>query len=134
MPFSHGPEEHDVFYVATPDYRERRLAELRFRPLKGGFLDGVVGELVTHRLGETAPEAGVFVTPAHPPGPDIDATLLLLDALESIYAFDVDETELRQVGEQMKQYYEQLAERMTAIAEGEEPFGSHDYPEDRMYM
>lgn len=134
VPFPHGPDEHDVFYVATPEYRERRLSDQPLQPLRGGFLDGVVGELVTRSLGEAAPDTGVFVTPTHPPGPDIDATLLLLDALENIYAFDVDETELRQLGEQMRQYYEQLAERMATIAEGEEPFGSHDYPEDRMFM
>jgi uncharacterized protein len=134
VPYPHGPEEHDVFHVATPDYRERRLPEGSFNPLKGGFLDGVVGELVTRSLAETAPATGVFITPTHPPGPDVDAALRLLDAIEQLYGFDVDETELRQLGEQMQQYYEQLADRMAAVAEREESVGSHDYPEDRMYM
>lgn len=133
VPFPHGPDEHEVFHVATDGYRERRLAGDAFRPLKGGFLDGVVGELVTRSLGEEASETGVFVTPTHPPGPDVDAALRLLDAIETLYAFDVDETELRQFGEELKQYYEQLAERLATDQGGDAP-GSHDYPEDRMYM
>lgn len=132
VPFPHAPEEHDVFHIATPGYRDRRLGGDVFTPLKGGFLDGVVGEVVTRSLDAAAPGAGVFVTPTHPPGPDIEAALRLLDALERIYAFEVDETELRELGEQMQQYYEQLAERMAKP--GEEALGSHDYPEDRMYM
>lgn len=134
VPFPHGPGEHDVFHVATPDYREKRLSEGTFRPLKGGFLDGIVGEVVTRNLDKAAPATGVFITPTHPPGPDIDAALLLLDAIEALYRFEVDETELRQLGEQLKQYYEQLADRMTTIARGEAPLTSHDFPEDRMYM
>ena len=134
VPFPHGPEEHEVFHVATPSYRERRLPDDEFRPLRGGFLDGVVGELVTRSLDAAAPETGVFITPTHPPGPDVDAALRLLDALQTLYAFEVDETELRELGERMTRYYEQLAERMEAIAESGEALGSHDYPEDRMYM
>lgn len=134
VPFPHGPEEHEVFHVATRDYREKRLPDQMFRPLKGGFLDGVVGEVVTRNLDDTAPSTGVFITPTHPPGPDVDAALKLLDAIETIYGFDVDETELRQLGEQLKQYYEQLADRMATIAEDGETVRSHDFPEDRMYM
>jgi uncharacterized protein len=131
VPFPHGPEEHAVFYVATPAYRAANLEEEPIRPLKGGVLDGVFGELVTRSLDETAPDTAVFVTPAHPPGPDIDAALMLLDAVESLCGFEVDETELRQFGEDLKQHYEQLAERMTAL---EEERAGRDYPEDRMYM
>ena len=134
VPFPHGPDEHEVFHVATPAYRERRLADEPIRPLKGGILDGVAGEVVTRSLDETAPETGVFTTPTHPPGPDIDAAIRLLNAIETLYGFDVDETELRQLGHQLQQYYEQLADRMAAIAESEDSITSHDYPEDRMYM
>lgn len=134
VPFPHGPDEHEVFYVATPAFRERYLGNESIQPLKGGYLDGVVGELVTRSLDEEAPETGIFVTPTHPPGPDIDASLKLLDAIENICGLDVDETELRELGEQLKQHYQQLAERMAALAKGQEAFGSHDYPEDRMYM
>jgi len=134
VPFPHGPEEHEVFYVATPEFAQQRLADRPLQPLKGGVLDGVVGELVSRSLADTAPDAGVFVTPTHPPGPDVDAALKLLDAVESLYDLDVDETELRELGERQKQHYEQLADRMATLAEGEEAPGSHDYPEDRMYM
>ena len=133
VPYPHGPDQHQVFHVATPGYRERRLPEGTFNPLAGGFLDGVVGELVTRSLDESAPETGVFITPTHPPGQDIDASLKLLDALEQLYGFDVDETELREYGEQLQQYYQQLSERMEEMAERDEQ-GSHDFPEDRMYM
>jgi len=133
VPFPHGPDEHDVFHVATDGYRERRLGGERFQPLTGGVLDGVVGEILTRSLDHHAPDAGVFITPTHPPGPDIDAALRLLDAIETLYGIAVDESELRELGEQLKQYYEQLVERLTAV-EGEEALGSHDYPEDRMYM
>jgi len=134
VPFPHGPEEHEVFYVATPEFAERRLVDQSLQPLKGGFLDGVVGELVTRSLDDAAPDTGVFITPTHPPGPDVDAALKLLAASETLCGFDVDETELREFGEQLQQYYEQLADRMATIAEGEDSLGSHDYPEDRMYM
>jgi uncharacterized protein len=134
VPFPHGPDEHEVFYVATPGYRDRYLDDSSIEPLKGGFLDGVVGELVTRSLDEKAPETGIFVTPTHPPGPDIDAALKLLDAIETLCGLDVDETELRELGERFEEYYRQLAERMAALTDGEEALGSHDYPEDRMYM
>ena len=133
VPFPHGPDEHDVFQVATEAYRERRLSGQQFQPLKGGFLDGVAGELLTRSLDDTAPETGVFITPTHPPGPDVDAALRLLGTIETLYGVEVDESELRELGEQFKEYYEQLVERMTA-AEGDQALGSHDYPVDRMYM
>lgn len=134
VPFPHGPQEHEVFSVATPGYQANRLSDAAIQPLKGGVLDGVVGELVTRSLDATAPETGAFITPTHPPGPDIDASLKLLDALERLYGLDIDETELRQLGEELKQQYEQLADRMAALAEGDSSLPSHDYPEDRMYM
>ena len=133
VPFPHGPEEHDVFSVATPGYREMRLGDQSFDPLQGGFLDGVVGELVMRSLEDTAPETGAFITPTHPPGPDIEATLRLIEAVERIYDVDVDETELRELGEQFREYYEQLTDRMATMSEAEAA-GSHDYPEDRMFM
>jgi uncharacterized protein len=134
VPFPHGPDEHEVFFVATDSYRARHLETAPLEPLKGGFLDGVVGELVTRSLDEAGLDTGVFVTPTHPPGPDVEAALKLLDAVQTLYAFEVDQTELEELGVKMKQYYEQLADRMARLADGEEPFGSHDYPEDRMYM
>jgi uncharacterized protein len=134
VPFPHGPEEHEVFSVATPEFTERRLADQPIQPLKGGVLDGVVGELVTRSLDETAPDTGVFVTPTHPPGPDVDAALKLLAATDDLCDLGVDETELRELGDQLRDHYEQLADRMATMAESEESLTGRDYPEDRMYM
>jgi uncharacterized protein len=131
VPYPHAPEEHDVFYVATEEYRDRRLAEGTVEPLKGGYLDGVPGEFVTHGLDGTGPDVGVYVTPSHPPGPDVEAALRLLDAIQRVHGFEVDETELRELGEQYREYYERLAERATAA---QEEGGLSGYPEDRMYM
>ena len=134
VPFRHGPEEHDVFHVATPAYRHRRLEESDVEPLAGGFLDGVAGELVTRSLEAASPPVGVFVTPVHPPGPDLDASILLLDAVKRVYGFSIDEAELRRSSEELKRYYAELADSMQTIGEADAPIGTRDYPEDRMYM
>ena len=134
VPFPHGPEEHAAFSVATPDYREQRLVDTDIEPLQGGFLDGVVGELVTQGLDADAPSVGVYITPTHPPGPDIDASLLLLDTIQQIYGFTVDEEELRARSEELKQYYQELTQRMESLAEGEQSLATRDYPEDSMFM
>lgn len=134
VPFPHGPDEHTVFHVATADYRDVRLGEGTSQPLAGGVLDGITGELVTRGLEEAAPPVGVFVTPTHPPGPDIDAALLLLETLQTVYEFTVPEDELKQRAEELKQYYTELAERMQALGDMNQSLGSRDFPEDRMYM
>ncbi len=134
VPYPHGPEEHSVFHVSTPAYQTRRLSKTEVQPLGGGLLDGVVGEIVSRSLDDGAPPAGVYVTPTHPPGPDIDAAILLLDAIQDIYGFTVDEEELKQRSEELKQYYTELAERIKTMNEAEQPLGTREYPEDRMYM
>ncbi len=68
VPFPHGPEEHTVFHVSTPAIRDNRLQHSELESLGGGFLDGVVGELVTRSLDDESPPVGVFITPIHPPG------------------------------------------------------------------
>lgn len=133
VPFPHGEHEHAVFSVATEPFRERRLTDSDLPPLAGGVLDGVPGELVTRTLDDGVP-VGVFVTPTHPPGPDVDAALRLLGALEGCYGFDVDEAELEALSEQLRRYYTELADRMEALGQGEQPVASRDFPEDRMYM
>lgn len=125
-PFPHGPEEHEVFSVATPGYHDIRLAETSIEPLQGGFLDGVAGEIVTRCLDDRAPDTGVLVTPTHPPGPDIEATLKFIVALEDVYDISVDESELRELGARFEEYYEQLEERMSTMTDTEES--------DRMFM
>ena len=134
VPFPHGPEEHAVFHVSTPAYREARLSDSDIQPLGGGLLDGVAGEIVTRSLDASSPPVGVYVTPVHPPGPDIEATLRLLDALQRVYDFEVDEAELREISAQMRRYYDELANSMQAIGDADAPMARRDFPEDRMYM
>ncbi|MDY6764283.1 MAG: PAC2 family protein, partial [Halobacteria archaeon] len=45
IPIAHGPEEHKAFYVATDDYREKRLKDSEIPPMGGGFLEGVHANL-----------------------------------------------------------------------------------------
>ena len=193
VPFPHAETEHDVFTVASEDYRERRLAGIErdaeepvaphaageeggeseggsetagpegatlgsegheredhekaghpgdgdearepgFQRLRGALLDGVPGEFLDRHLDERAPAIGALVTPTHPPGPDIDAALRLLEAVETVYGLDVDLTDLEEAAVRTRQFYTELADRMHALQQGEEAVGSRDYPEDRMYM
>jgi len=129
VPFPHAPEDHDVFTVTTPDYDERH-PRTELRPLNGGLLDGLAGELLTATLEDRLPPAAALVTPAHPPGPDVDAAILLLDALESVYGFGVDSDRLTELSERIQTYYAELAERAREMA-GE---GPREYPYDRTYM
>ena len=130
VPFPHGPDEHATFYVATEPYRETRLEGTDLQPLKGGFLDGVAGELVSAGMDGTIPPTGVYVTPTHPPGPDIDAAVRFVDSIERAYGVDVDRDELERRSEEIKQYYAGLADRMAAF----EAEATQEYPEDRMFM
>lgn len=134
VPFPHGPDEHAVFAVGTDEYHRRRIEGTEIRPLRGGFFDGVVGELLTRGLEREGLAVGALVTPAHPPGPDFDGALLTLSALESVYGLTVDRTELEQRSEEMRRYYEQLAERMRTLEESDVDPRMREYPDDRMYM
>ena len=131
--YPHGPDDHQVFHVATDAYRDERLSG-QSTPMKGGVLDGVAGEVVNACLGEGEPSAGVFITPAHPPGPDIDGALLFLDAIEDIYDFSVDRSELEELSREIKQYYETLDQRLATLNEAEESRDERDFYADRMYM
>lgn len=132
VPYEHAPEDHQVFYVATERYQETRL-DGEIQPMRGGVLDGVPSEFLTGSLTEDAPPTGVYVTPAHPPGPDVDAALLFLDALESVYGFGVDQRELEDLSQEIKDHYEALGERMAEL-EAPEQDDDRDFYADRMYM
>jgi len=127
VPYPHGPDEHAVFSVATDAYPDDRLEAAGAAPLKGGFLDGFPGQLLARGLGAGAPAVGTLVTPAHPPGPDFDGALLLLDAAASAYDLTVDTAELRERSEEVRRYYQEMADRMETVPDG-------DRMEDRMYM
>lgn len=134
VPFPHGPEEHVVFYAATDAYREQRIEGTDIRPLGGGFLDGVPGELTGRSIGGDAPPVGTFVTPAHPPGPDVDAALLLLDAIETVYDVPVDLTELEDLSDTIRQHYATLGERMETLRDTRDSLADREFYEDRMFM
>lgn len=126
VPIPHGPEEHEVFYIATDDYRERRLADVGVEPMGNGFLDGVNAAIVARGI-DSPLAVGTFVTPVHPQTPDVDAALRLLRTVEAVYDLDIDTEPLEQFAGQVKQYYSELANRLDAVS-------GDKRPEDRMYM
>lgn len=134
IPYPHAPDQHAVFYSATPGYRNGRLESSSIPPLAGGFFDGIVGELVLRSLDGAAPPVGVFVTPSHPPGPDFEAALLLLEAIQQVHEFTVDEQGLRASIEEMKQYFSTLADQMETLRQNEPGVLPREHPEDRMFM
>ena len=121
--YPHGPTEHAVFHVATDAYRERRLGD-RLPPLGGGSLDGLPGDLLRRAL-DDGPPTGVLVTPAHLPGPDFEAAIRLLDAVEDLFGAATDADDLRERSAATRAQYEGLADRMRAMADSETA--------DRMY-
>jgi uncharacterized protein len=134
IPYPHEASDHSVFYVATEAYQQNRLDGAEIDPLGGGVLDGVPGELVSRSLTGTAPPVGVYVTPAHLPGPDIDATLYLLDAIETVYDITIDMTELEDLSDEIRRYYATLSEQVKALEESDRSVENRDFGVDRMYM
>lgn len=126
IPIQHGPDEHKVFYVATDDYRDERLADASIQAMGRGYLSGVDGGLVAHGM-ETAHRVGVLITPVHAQVPDAEAAIRLIDAVTSRYGMDIDTTDLETFAEEVDEYYRDLEARIKAIEEAREP-------EDRMYM
>lgn len=133
VPYPHDEAGHDVFYVATDRYRSDRIEATDIQPLQGGLLDGVAGELVSRSLEGETPPIGVYVTPTHPPGPDLEAAVRFLDTLETVYDVSVDRTELEERSAQLEKYYAEMADRLATL-EAEQAAGSRDFPEDRMFM
>lgn len=131
VPYPHEETQHAVFHVASDAFRERRLGGDDVPPLPGGILDGFVGELVTRDLEGTAAPVGVLVTPVHPPGPDVEATLRFLEVLESLYGVSVDVTELEELSAELRDQFAEMADRMQGLREGAM---EAEYPADRMYM
>ncbi|MXR52141.1 proteasome assembly chaperone family protein [Halovenus sp. WSH3] len=131
--YEHAPDDHQVFYVATEEYETERL-DGDVPPMSGGVLDGVPSEFLSHSLRGEGPPTGIYVTPAHPPGPDIDGALLFLDAVESTYDLDIDRSELEDFSREIKQHYETLAERMATLDEAEQSRDDREFYADRMYM
>ncbi len=126
VPVPHGPEEHRVFYIATDDYRDDRLANTEIPPMGNGFLDGINASLVQRGM-DTDLKVGVFITPVHAQAPDVEAAIRLLEALQTVYDVPVDVTDLEAFAGEVDQYYQELADRLADT----EPAVR---PDDRMYM
>ncbi|WP_306054323.1 proteasome assembly chaperone family protein [Natronococcus wangiae] len=134
VPVPHGPDEHALFYVATPEYRERRLDDAGIAPLRGGVLDGVPGEFANRSLIGELPPLGALITPIHPPGPDFEAALRFLAFLREGYGLAVEDEQLRERSEAMNRYYSELADRIETLeSEGIAP-EDRNRPVDRMFM
>lgn len=132
-PFPHSDEEHVLFHVGTDDHRARTVeSNGTVPPLAGGFFDGLIAELLTRDLLDELPPTGVFVTPTHVPGPDIEAALRLLDGVERVFGVDVDESALETRSAEMRRYYEELAQRIQDRRDGE--YQPDEYPDDRMFL
>lgn len=126
VPFSHGPDAHKPFYIATPDYTERRIEGTDLTPMGRGYLDGVNGSFMSHGM-ETGIDTALFTTPAHAQTPDLEAALRLLDALTSAYDLELDTSPLESFAAEIAQHYQELAARL-------EDANEEQLPEDRMYM
>jgi len=124
---AHGPEQHDAFFVATDDYRDK--VEGTLEPMGGGFLEGVHADLLARGI-DTPLSVGALVTPAHPPAQDIEAALRLINAFEEVHDVEVDTEPLEEHSKELKQHYEQLAERIENLRKE----SSRRVAEDRAYM
>lgn len=125
IPMAHSHEEHRTYYVATVDYKQRRLSETDIPPMDRGFLDGSNAALVERGM-DSSLGVGVYLTPVHQQAPDVEAAIRLVETVSEVYDLAVDSGPLRAFAEEIQQYYSGLAERMAAREE--------EIPEDRMYM
>ena len=125
VPVPHGPEDHRTYYIATDDYRKRRLEGRSIPAMGNGFLSGVNAALIEQGL-DSPLGVGLYVTPVHAQAPDVDAGIRLLETANEVYGLGVDSEPLREFAGEVQQYYGELAQRMERTVEEE--------PEDRMYM
>ncbi|MFB6093253.1 MAG: proteasome assembly chaperone family protein [Haloquadratum sp.] len=125
VPLPHGPDEHQTYYIATDDYRERRLADVDVPPMGQGFLDGTNAALVERGL-DSALGVCTFVTPVHAQVPDVEAAIRLVETVETVYGLDVDAGPLYEFATEVEQYYTELLDRMHER--------DVELPDDRMYM
>ena len=104
----------DLYFVASDDFREHRLADADVTPLDGGFLTGSNASLIGRAM-DTALRVGVFATSVDPRLPlDANAALRLVEGLDWIYDFGVDTDELRQFADRTHEHYEGLAAQYDA--------------------
>jgi uncharacterized protein len=126
VPYAHGPDEHDTFYVASDDYRDHRLADTDVSPMGRGFLDGINGVLMYRGI-ESDPRTAVFITPVHAQVPDVSAAIRLIETFDRVYDLGVDAGPLEEFARTVEQFYQDLAARLERVDD-------RQTPEDRMYM
>jgi len=128
VPVAHGPDDHRAFYIASEGYQRRHdLGESDVRPMAGGFLDGANGAITAAGM-DADVDTCVYTTPVHAQAPDVEASLRLLDAIDTVHGLDLDTGPLRAYADEVSRYYTELADRMNADRPEEQ------VPEDRMYM
>ncbi|HET7324600.1 MAG TPA: PAC2 family protein [Halococcus sp.] len=123
VPIPHGPEGHQVFYVASEDYQRKRLADTELPPMGRGFLDGVNASLMQQGM-ETSFATGILTTPVHSQAPDIDAALRLIETTRSLYDIELDTEPLETFAAEVKNYYEGLSQHLDTTEPRER---AHDY-------
>ncbi|WP_336359700.1 proteasome assembly chaperone family protein [Haladaptatus sp. ZSTT2] len=126
VPVPHGPDDHRTFYIATDDYRTRRLKNETVPPMANGYLDGVNGSIIERGM-DSSLAACVFTTPVHGQAPDVEAALRLLDTVSQVYDLTVDTEPLEAFAKAVQQHYADLANRLEQVEQQAKP-------EDRMYM
>ena len=130
VPLAHSPDAQRTFYIATDDYRAKRLdgvdGDDTLQPMGNGYLSGVNGSFVTHGL-DPSLAVCVFSTPVRARNPDVDAALRLLETVSEIYDFDLDTGPIEEFATSISEHYERLAEHVEDTQE------DRRY-EDRMYM
>jgi uncharacterized protein len=125
VPLPHGPDGHQVFYVASEDYQETRLTNAELSPMGSGFLDGVNASFMQRGM-ETSCATGILTTPVHAQAPDVDAALRLIESAQSVYDLDLDTEPLESFAAEVKNYYEGLSQHLEAT----EP---QRHPQDIMF-
>ncbi|WP_435068418.1 proteasome assembly chaperone family protein [Haloplanus sp. C73] len=126
VPYAHGPDEHETFYVASDDYREHRLRDVDVPPMQKGFLDGINGALMYRGI-ESPLRTATFITPVHAQAPDVSAAIRLVETFDRVYDLGIDAGPLEAFAQTVEQYYQDLAERLETVDD-------QQLPEDRMYM
>jgi len=123
--FPHGPDEHETFFVASEDDRERRLDGTGITPMATGFLDGINGSITSRGI-ESTLRTGAFITPVHEQTPDVPAAVRPVEAFDRVCDLGVDAGPLEAFARRVEEHYQDLADRLAAADEGA-------VPEDRMY-
>ncbi|MFB6186410.1 MAG: proteasome assembly chaperone family protein [Halobacteriaceae archaeon] len=126
IPVAHEPDEHDIYYVATDDYRADTLANIDIQGMRSGFLDGINASLIGQGIHSDL-RVGILVTPVHQQVPDVSAAIRLIEIVERVYDLDIDTKDLEQFASELEKYYQSLEERLQSMEPSEAP-------EDRMYM